>query len=341
MLLAASAAAEDRALIIGIEKYGGDAIKPALGSERDADEVERFAIEKLGFKPASIRKLKGAQATSQRIANEVRQWLIEGTKPGDRVFLYYSGHGSYLRDDDADEKGDGYDETIVAYDADPTGRGMIRDDQFARWIADLAGRRIVMIFDSCHSGTISRDIVSPGANDPSARYIVPDKAELGQGRSRNLLEVSDGEIGDGNRISKQSDAVIISAAGAKQTAHSMAVDGLWCGALTHGLIEAYKAGTPALKDLREALNKQIRNWQTARQLNGSQVPEFEISSPRLESEPIFGLWEHVPQIALINPNSWSSSTLPPTSTGTGSFCGSCIRKVRDCLRCSPDSARRV
>jgi Caspase domain len=302
--LTAVVQAEDRALIVGVEKYAVPTIKPALGSERDAEEVERFVLGKLNFAPASIRKLIGAQATSQKIGEEFQRWLIEGTKPGDRVFFYYSGHGSYLRDDDGDEKEDGFDETIVPYDAELRGMGMIRDDQFARWIADLTGRRIVMIFDSCHSGTISRGAISPGAKEASARYLVPDESQLQeQGRTRNLLEVSDGRIGDGNRISRQSDAVIISASGAKQTAHSMAVDGLWRGALTWGLIESYKSGAPKLVELRSAIETQIRSWQRSRQLNGAQVPEFEFSSTRLEAEPIFGLWEQVPQLALANPNS--------------------------------------
>lgn len=303
-MMTVASRAEDRALIIGIEKYGGPGIKPALGSERDAAEVERFVIEKLKFNPASIRKLTGAQATSQRIHEEFQQWLIASTNSGDRVFFYYSGHGSYLRDDDGDEKEDGYDETIVPYDAERNGSGMIRDDQFARWVADLTGRRIVMVFDSCHSGTISRGTISLGANDESARYIVPDESQLREkAQSRNLLEVSDGRIGDGNRISRQSDAVIISAAGAKQTAHSMAVNGQWRGALTYGLIEIYRNGAPKLLALRDGLKSQIVNWQRSKRLNGQQIPEFEVSSTRLESEPLFGLWEQVPQIALVNPNS--------------------------------------
>lgn len=308
--------AEDRALIIGIEKYQAQNIKPALGAERDADDVEAFVREKLGFSPASIHKLTGARATSQGIQSEVKRWLIAGTKAGDRIFLYYSGHGSYLPDDDGDEKGDQYDETIVPFDATLRGNGMIRDDQFARWIADLEGRRIVMIFDSCHSGTISRGTFSAGENEASARYVVPDESQLqDKPRSRNLLEVSDGRIGDGDRISRQSDAVIISAAGAQQTAHAMAVAGKWRGALTYGLIELYKNGTPSVQQVRDQIKQKIKAWQQSRQLNGKQVPEFEFSSARLASEPIFGLWENVPQIALVNPNSKLTVTLNVGETG--------------------------
>jgi hypothetical protein len=303
---AALALAADRALVVGVEQYRDGAIKPARGSERDADEVERLLIRKLAFRPSAIRKLTGARATSEQIALEFQRWLIKGTKPGDRVFFFYAGHGSYLRDDDGDEE-DGYDETIVPYDALRKGRGMIRDDQFARWIGELTGRRIVLVFDSCHSGTISRGFGRSGANDETARYIIPDDSELRErGRSRILLEVSDGKMGEPGRISAQSDTLVISAAGALQTAHSMAVNGQWRGALTYALVEVYRNGngdSTQLGRLKGALKKRIAGWQKEKRLNGDQAPEFELSSEKLGSEPIFGSWERVPQIALINPHS--------------------------------------
>ncbi|MCI0392043.1 MAG: caspase family protein [Acidobacteria bacterium] len=99
-ILATLALAEDRALVVGIEQYGDTNIKPARGSERDADDVEQFLIRKLNFSPSAIRKLTGARATSKEIVLEFQRWLIKGTRAGDRVFFYYAGHGSYLRDDD-------------------------------------------------------------------------------------------------------------------------------------------------------------------------------------------------------------------------------------------------
>ncbi len=289
--------AEDRALIIGIEYY--DRVRPAPGALRDADDMERFAIERLKFVPSAICKLKGKDATYQGIKDAVQRCLIAGTKPGDRVFFYYSGHGSALPDDDRDEKDDGWDETIVPYDVGKKGLGMIRDDQFAKWIADLAGRRIVMIFDSCHSGTISRGGPAP-VN--SARFILPDD-ELLSPRSRNLIEVSDGRMNDDNRISSQSDVVVISAAGAKQTAHAMLENNQWRGGLTKCLMESYGNGAPKLGELEASIKTRIKQLQTAKRLDGEQIPEFAASVARLRNEPLFGLWESVPAIALVNPRS--------------------------------------
>lgn len=296
---APTALADDRALIIGIESY--TRVRPAPGALRDADDMERFAETQLKFPRDAIYKLTGAQATGEGIRNKVQSWLIDATKPGDRVLLYYSGHGSYLPDDDRDEKDDGWDETIVPYDVGPRGAGMIRDDQFARWITDLAGRRIVMIFDSCHSGTIHRGGAAPVQ---SARYILPEDAVIDQApKTRDLIEVSDGRISDGNSISSQSDVVVISAAAARQTAHAMQDGGKWRGALTKCLLEAYGNAAPKLSDLEDAIKSHIKKLQKADQLEGTQTPEFAVSTPRLRAEPLFGLWDSVPAIALVNPGS--------------------------------------
>src|SRR5262249_33649742 len=96
-----------------------------------------------------------AEATAGRIASEFRSWLIAGTKPGDRIFFLYSGHGTRVKDDNGDEE-DGEDEALAPYDVDRYGNNLIRDDLFNQMLGELSGRMVVMVFDSCHSGTISR-----------------------------------------------------------------------------------------------------------------------------------------------------------------------------------------
>jgi hypothetical protein len=306
LLLTTTASAADRALLIGIEQYRDRAIRPAHGAERDAQDMEQLLLQSLGFPAAAIHRLNGSQATSAEIAREFRQWLIRDTRAGDRIFFYYAGHGSYLRDDDGDEK-DGYDETIVPYDATPNGPGMIRDDQLSRWMAELAGRRVVMVFDSCHSGTIARSFGGTAAKDESARYIRPADSELQEkSRSRILLETSDGRIGDAPALKAPAPALIISAAGPMQTAHSMKLDGIWHGALTLALRDALEHGpgdSVPVGQLKGMLRKRIAGWQQEKILNGSQSPEIEWSAGRHEAESLFGEWESVPAVALFNPRS--------------------------------------
>ena len=62
--------------------------------------------------------------------------------------MSYSGHGGQIQDENADEA-DGLDETWVLYD-----RQVIDDELYQRWASFAEGVRIVVLSDSCHSGSV-------------------------------------------------------------------------------------------------------------------------------------------------------------------------------------------
>ena len=92
------------------------------------------------------------QPTGQAIISGM-EWLLSDAKPGDSLFLHYSGHGGQAADDAADEE-DGKDETLIPVDYQKSGQ--IRDDTvFKLLVAPLPkGVQLVCVFDCCHSGTI-------------------------------------------------------------------------------------------------------------------------------------------------------------------------------------------
>lgn len=55
--------------------------------------------------------------------------VVSESKPGDAIFLHYSGHGSKVADSSGDED-DGYDEVLVPLDFQEV--GMIADDDLYR-----------------------------------------------------------------------------------------------------------------------------------------------------------------------------------------------------------------
>jgi len=105
--------------------------------------------------------LVNEQATLKNIQDLFLNKLKNGTRPGDTVFVFWSGHGGRCADDNGDEP-DGYDEYLVPYDgrlddSDAIRGSMLLDDTFGRWMQELDGRRLVLLLDTCHSGGMAAE----------------------------------------------------------------------------------------------------------------------------------------------------------------------------------------
>src|SRR5262245_46987353 len=308
--------ASDRALIVGVEKYRDPRVPDTPGCEADPRAMEQF-IQSV-YKFTEVKVLINEEATASNIERWLRSWLIGGTQPVDRVFFFYAAHGSQIADDNGDET-DGKDETLAPYDVSPrSGANIIRDDLFDEMIGKLSGRRAALIFDSCHSGTISRGVpkLKNFARGGGVRYLpTPEQfAELEATPSRDVggagyvvqgstgrdLVVED-EFIEPQRFSAISGAVIISAAGDRQLVYPFLVNGRYRGALSYVLIESLERNQPRLRDLAENTRRQIRQLQITGRLEGNQQPVFTITNNALlDDKPLFATWEETPIIALSN-----------------------------------------
>jgi hypothetical protein len=88
----------------------------------------------------------------------------------------------------------------------------------------------------------------------------------------------------------------------------MMVAGTWHGALTLALTDVMGAGDASsfpLGRLKGVLKQRIVGWQKEKRLNGSQSPEFEWSTRRLETDAIFGTCPKNPNTELRLPG-WIS-----------------------------------
>jgi hypothetical protein len=100
--------------------------------------------------------------TSQAVASAVLKEIAlasSSLQSGDIFLLTFSGHGGQIPDVNGDE-GDGLDETWVCFD-----RMLVDDELYAMWGKFQPGVRIVMVSDSCHSGTIAKDAFYIGMTD--------------------------------------------------------------------------------------------------------------------------------------------------------------------------------
>ena len=173
--LFSAAEAADRALVIGIGTYASLPEKMFLeGPKNDAPLIEKLLKEKLGYPADSIRVLLDKDASRAAILASIDEWLVQGTQPGDRVYLYFSGHGLQVKDVSGDEE-DGLDEALSTYDivaGDGDWSNVILDDELDAMLEKLKGRAVSIVVDACHSGTISRSLSTKVADVmESARFL--------------------------------------------------------------------------------------------------------------------------------------------------------------------------
>ncbi|HEU5065270.1 MAG TPA: caspase family protein [Gaiellaceae bacterium] len=115
--------------------------------EADAKDMARIASDK-DFEGTTILT---AKATADAVKSAIGDAAGKLEK-GDILFLSYSGHGGQVPDRNGDEA-DTKDETWVLYD-----RQLVDDEIYALYSQFEKGTRILVFSDSCHSGTVNRDI---------------------------------------------------------------------------------------------------------------------------------------------------------------------------------------
>jgi hypothetical protein len=177
----------DRALVVGVDAYADP--KLAIGgrsSSRDVAAIVSLLKGDLGYRPDDIAVLADGEASRAAILDKFQTWLIDGSKPGDRVFFYFSGLGYFQKDENGDEP-DGLDETLVPADATvgagdpPTIDGMISDDELAVLMKKLDGRKLTVAVDAGTSGIVTRGGADKPSTDPGFRV-----AALG-GKTRSIV----------------------------------------------------------------------------------------------------------------------------------------------------------
>ncbi len=154
LLWPTAAGAEDRALLIGVGDYQVTG-KDLPGIEEDLSAMEEVC-RLLGF--VRIMRLKDSAATCDAVKQAMSSFLVDGVGPKDRVLFYFSGHGSQIADRNGDEE-DGKDEVLLPCDVSPhdaTLSKVLIDDDFGKMLAAIPAGMVLVMIDSCHSGTATK-----------------------------------------------------------------------------------------------------------------------------------------------------------------------------------------
>ena len=155
-----------KALCIGINDYPGTQ-NDLSGCVNDANDWAA-ALTARGF---AVTKLIDAQATKAAMVSAI-SGLVGGAAKGDSVVITYSGHGTWVPDQNSDEP-DGRDEGLCPWDIG-SGKVLLDDEIAALFAHRAAGVRVLLISDSCHSGSVTKgDSDDLDAGMPRARLLPP------------------------------------------------------------------------------------------------------------------------------------------------------------------------
>jgi hypothetical protein len=172
------------ALCIGINNYPGTDMDLA-GCVNDALD---WSVE-LAARGFEVTRLLDSAATKAAMVAAFEAVIGRAVK-NDTVVITFSGHGTCAPDQNGDEA-DGLDEALCPHDI-RTGGPLTDDEIHLLFSKRRAGVKLVLIADSCHSGTVTRAAPSPpeDADLPRPRFM-PMGNWLPQAR---VLHGSDGRL---------------------------------------------------------------------------------------------------------------------------------------------------
>jgi len=139
--------ASRHALIIGIGQYADPKIQSLIGVPNDLESAKIIATN-MSIPEENIHFLKDKNATSSAIENEINE-LQSRVKPGDSVFIYYSGHGT--RWPNSQEQNTSCTEGLLASDGQA-----LSNHQISNLLNPIAKKtdKLLVFYDACHSGGI-------------------------------------------------------------------------------------------------------------------------------------------------------------------------------------------
>lgn len=237
--------AHGRSLHIGLNQvdpkaYGGwDG--PLTACEADANDMSAIASAQ-GF---NAKKLLTKGATREAVLKEL-SLASKDLKEGDIFLLTYSGHGGQIPDKNNDEADDHLDETWCLFDGE-----LIDDELFAVWSKFAANVRILVLSDSCHSGTVVK--LAPGIagvqpvytalTDAHPTSLVPRgmPVEIVGRAYRAQKELYDRLQGEKPKTEADVRASVLLISGCQDVQTSM--DGAFNGAFTGALLRVWNEGT--------------------------------------------------------------------------------------------------
>lgn len=240
------------ALCIGINDYPGTE-NDLAGCLNDAEDWAA-ALAARGFE---IRRLIDSAASGAAIRAGIRDLLTRATTD-DAVVITYSGHGTWVPDENGDES-DRRDEALCPHDI--AANGPLLDDELHDLLGLAApGVRTVVISDSCHSGTLTRlnnPIGDPGRRArflPPSTFLFPARTDTHPARTDTHPAGADTRPATARPDDEpRSAALLLAGCRDAEYSYDATFDGRPNGAFTYVALAALDALPPAAATYRDWL----------------------------------------------------------------------------------------
>jgi len=208
LFISGSAFATQRALLVGVSELVNQPQALWLQAPRNDVMLMRDALLKQGFATTDIVLLadgvSGAALPDAQAIHEALARLLAQSKSGDFVLLYFSGHGTRLRDTSKRyQEPDGLSENFLARDvrgtlgSDNVLTGDLRDVDFDGWIQAFLARNVFVasVFDTCSAnsmtrGTVDAPATAEGPADDEVRWRGLRAVQLASGGGGNTPDPS-------------------------------------------------------------------------------------------------------------------------------------------------------
>jgi metacaspase-1 len=188
-----------RSVHIGVNRldvghYGKEfALESCINDARKMQEI----AQALGYDATTF---ENDHATVANFTGFVRG-AINDLVAGDSLLITFSGHGSQLPNISDDNEADLLDETLCFYDR------MLIDDEFYALLAQVReGVRVHAVFDSCHSATVYKDVLTEPPktfDDVQKEFRDKNLVALKELTTVTVVRIANGAPGEDDTVSGQ------------------------------------------------------------------------------------------------------------------------------------------
>ena len=272
------------ALLVGVNSYLNDSIRPLNGCKNDVNLMQRTLQERFSVAKDTIQTLTSRSATKDNLVNGFQTHLSQAGD-GDTALFYFSGHGSQepagkeFWEIDTDRQL----ETLVCHDSRAGKVTDLADKELSYLISQLGdnGAKVVVIIDSCHSGHVSRAIEEgDSATRQTSGQIEPRALEQFIFYNDALQQ---GWINDLGNI-PQGQHILLSACRDIELSKEKRIDGQLNGIFTHSLCTQLNSQAQSLS----YHNLLMRVRALTHKMNRQQTPQIEAILEANTNQPFLG-----------------------------------------------------